>query len=112
MGLRPQEFYKWPKLMEDGSIRPATPLDAWNGEVEEILPRVSYFGPAKKFREILFIKKDILISHFRLPGGDLRGKNLLCERLILAVSLMYKYYKINPHTYAKHIPDDYKVILL
>ena len=74
MGLRPREFYKWPKLMEDGSIRPATHLDAWNGEIKEILPRASYFGPAKKFREILFIKKfyKYLISDFL--GETYEGK--------------------------------------
>ena len=66
MGLKPREFYKWPNLMENGSIRPATPLEAWNGDVEEILPRISYFGPAKKFRQIVIMK--VIAYNFLILG--------------------------------------------
>ena len=48
--VKQSKFRRWPQVQEDGTLIPATEFEMWDAEVEQILPRQSYFGRNKAFR--------------------------------------------------------------
>ena len=50
--VKQQEFRRWPQTLSVGTLVPATKFDLWDSDVEDVLPRQSYFGRNKFFSHL------------------------------------------------------------